>query len=81
MVGWAGTNLSIKWKGKYNGSSFSSNKKGENSLSQKLETYVGNRLTFKAHIVRLNFDVSSLVYFHSGELIQFKISHKYTTSN
>lgn len=28
---------------------------------KKLETYVGNRLTFKADIVRPNFDVRSLV--------------------
>lgn len=43
---------------------------------KKLETYVGNRLTFKADIVRLNFDVNN-----SRELIQLKTSHKYTTSN
>lgn len=43
---------------------------------KKLDTYVGNRLTFKADIVRLNFDVNN-----SWELIQLKTSHKYTTSN
>lgn len=48
---------------------------------KKLETYVVNRLTFKADIVRLNFHSNSLVKLNSGELIQLKISHKYTTSN
>lgn len=50
-------------------------------ISKKFRTYVGNRLPFKADIFRLNFDVNSLVKLHSGELIQLKISHKYTTSN
>lgn len=50
-------------------------KRVEIAYLKRFYTYVGNKFTFKADIVRLNFDVNS-----SGEQIQLKASHKYTSN-